>query len=111
MAKKSLTLPQEVLDALSRMGGNLRTARLRRNMTIDEVASRVGIHRETLALAERGSPNVAVGSYVAALWVYGLLPDTKAFAAPDSDEAGLALQAAGSRTRARPGLGGMSDDF
>lgn len=111
MAKKSLVLPQEILDVLTEMGGNLRTARLRRNMTIDEVAGRVGVHRETLALVERGNPNVAVGSYVAALWVYGLLPDAKAFASPENDEAGLALQAADSRARARPGLGGMSDDF
>jgi transcriptional regulator with XRE-family HTH domain len=111
MAKTTLSLPAEVTDALRMIGTNLRTARLRRNMTLDEVAGRIGIHRETLAMAERGSPNVAVGTYAAALWVYGLLRDAEAVAAPDRDEAGLALQAAESRERARPGMGGMSDDF
>ncbi len=110
-AKTVLSLPEEVSDVLLAIGGNLRTARLRRNMTLDEVAGRIGIHRETLSMAERGSPNVAMGTYVAALWVYGLLHDTEALAAPDRDEAGLARQAADSRVRARPGMGGMSDDF
>lgn len=93
---------------LKEFGQNLRTARLRRNMTLQEVAERIGIHRETLALAEKGSPNVAIGNYVGALWVLGLVSQMSALADPESDRVGQSLDRTRDRARAP---GGMSNDF
>ena len=104
-------VPYEVEDGLRELGRNLRTARLRRNLTLAEVASRIGVHRTTLAQAERGDPNVMAGTYVAALWAYGLAGQVAALGAPDRDAEGVALEAASSRRRARQSQGGLSNDF
>lgn len=108
MAKTSVSLPFEAAQALKEFGQNLRTARLRRNLTLQEVAERVGIHRETLALAEKGSPNVSIGNYVGALWVLGLTNQMSAVANPESDRVGQSLDH--TRERARTPRG-MSNDF
>ncbi len=102
--------PFDAQEYLRQIGSNIRTARLRRNMTIEDVASRVGVHRETVSLAEKGSPNVSVGTYVGALWVFGLLKDLTSIADPDNDVVGKTMAAHQSRERARSSRG-MSNDF
>ncbi|NNM73858.1 helix-turn-helix domain-containing protein [Enterovirga aerilata] len=109
--KRGTPLPYEADRALKSLGKNLRTARLRRNLTLDDVAKRIGVHRTTLAQAERGDPTVTAGTYVTACWVYGLANDVAELAAPERDAEGLALEASKARSRARPTLGGMSNDF
>ncbi|TXN14483.1 helix-turn-helix transcriptional regulator [Methylobacterium sp. WL122] len=111
MNRRKAPLPYEAEKVLVAIGSNLRTARLRRNLTLDEVAKRIGVHRTTLALAEKGDPTVMVGTYVTALWVYGLATQGLELGAPDRDMEGRALEAAGRRERARPSTGGMSNDF
>ena len=86
-------------------------SRLRRNLTLDEVARRIGVHRTTLALAEKGDPTVMVGTYVTALWVYGLTAQATELAAPDRYPEGQALESTRARKRAWPAMGGMSNDF
>ena len=104
-------VPYEVEKALLVLGSNLRTARLRRNMTAEDVATRIGVHRTTLSQAEKGDPNVAASTYVAALWIYRLTDQVHDVADPFRDEEGLALEAARARKRARPSSGGMDNDF
>ena len=82
MAKKKIQLPLEAAQTLKELGQNLRIARLRRNMTMEDMAGRIGIHRETLAMAEKGNPNVSIGNYIGALWVLGLLSQMSVVAAP-----------------------------
>jgi hypothetical protein len=108
VGRSSTALPFEAMQALKELGQNLRTARLRRNMTLQDVADRVGIHRETLALAEKGSPNVSIGNYVGALWVMGLANQVSALADPEGDRVGQSMESVRERAR-RPG--GMSNDF
>jgi transcriptional regulator with XRE-family HTH domain len=60
-------------QALTHLGEKLRTARIRRNFTIDEVAQKIGTGRRAVMDAERGKPSSGVGVYVALLWVYDLL--------------------------------------
>ena len=103
-------LVPEAANALAEMGRRLRRARLRRNMTIEDVARRIGVHRETLSNMETGSPNASVGTLMGALWVYGLLPGAGAVADADEDHVGRALDAE-ERRRARPADGGMNNDF
>ena len=108
MAKPAVSLPFEAAQVIKELGQNLRTARLRRNLTLQEVADRVGIHRETLALAEKGSPGESIGNYVRALWVLGLASQISSVASPETDRVGQALAPARERARA---AGGMSNDF
>jgi len=111
MDRRRSPIPYEASQALRELGTNLRTARLRRNLTLEDVAGRIGVHRTTLAQAERGDPTVMAATYVAALWVYGLTGQVAALAAPERDAEGQALEAASSRQRARPSSGGMGNDF
>ena len=53
---------------LTQMGEQIRLARLRRHLSCTQVAEQVGISRMTLSKIEKGSPSVAIGSYVAVLY-------------------------------------------
>ena len=53
-------------------GENIKLARLRRNLTMDQVAERAGISRSTLWQVEKGMPNVSFGVYAQVLFVLGL---------------------------------------
>ena len=103
-------LPGAVSDAIRLLGANLRRARLRRRMTVAELATRAQISRPTVQKLEVGHPGTAIAHYAAVLWVLGLDAPLRELAAPDRDEVGLALEAARtpSSVRARREL---SDDF
>ena len=104
------TPPYEVERALARLGQNLRTARLLRNLTIEEVAEKIGTGTRSVMQAERGHPGTAVAVYAALLWVYDLLEPMAELADPQRDPVGLA--AAARRQRARKPVGReLSDDF
>src|ERR1700733_11596147 len=98
--------PYPVEQALTRLGENLRTARIRRNFTIDEVAQKIGTGRRAAMDAEKGKASTGVAAYVALLWVYDLLPEFNDVANPAKDEHGLALAAPKKKTgrRKRGGL-------
>jgi transcriptional regulator with XRE-family HTH domain len=93
--------PYPVEQALTRLGKDLRTARIRRNITIDEVAQRIGTGRRAVMDAEKGKTSTGVGIYVALLWVYDLLSRLDDVASPAHDAQGLTLVAHKERTRAR----------
>jgi len=107
----AVPLPPEVQASLRDLGSRVRKARLRRNMTIEDLASKIGVHRDTVSAVERGSQNVSIGAVMGALWAMGLLPGVKAVADPVLDEVGIAIEASGARVRGRSGHGGMNDDF
>jgi transcriptional regulator with XRE-family HTH domain len=102
--------PYPVGQALHRLGENLRTARIRRNFTIDEVAQKIGTGRRAVMAAEKGKVSTGIGVYTALLWVYGLLPPLNDVANPAKDEQGLTLVAAKQKTRARKSRG-LDSDF
>ncbi len=102
--------PYPVEQALTRLGENLRTARIRRNFTIDEVAQKIGTGRRAIMDAEKGKASTGIGIYVALLWVYDLLLPLNELANPAKDEQGLTLVASKERTRARKS-GGLDSDF
>ncbi len=105
------TPPFAVEKTLRTLGANLRTARLRRNLTLTEVANRLGVDRHVLANAERGKLSTSAAVYVGALWVLGLTEQLDQVADPDRDEEGKALARAEERRHVRPGRGSLSDDF
>lgn len=102
--------PYPVEQALRTLGANLRTARLRRNLSLDSVGRKIGTTRQRVAEAEQGKPNVSISVYVAMMWVLGMVDQVAELADPTRDTEGLAL--AGHRERRHAGSPrGMSDDF
>src|ERR1700674_161769 len=93
--------PYPVEQAVTRLGESLRTARIRRNFTIDEVAKKIGTGRRAVMDAEKGKASSGVGIYIALLWVYDLLSQLNDVANPVKDEQGLTLLASKEKTRAR----------
>ena len=95
------TPPYEVETALKRLGADLRTARLRRNITLAEVAERIGASREVIGQAEQGKVSASVAVYAALLWAYGMVERLGAVADPTTDEEGLRLASLRERRNAR----------
>ncbi len=93
--------PYPVEQAIKRLGSNLRTARLRRNLTIEAVAQKIGTGPRAVADAEKGKPSTGIAVYAALLWAYDLLGPFSELADPAKDEEGLALSASRERARAR----------
>jgi transcriptional regulator with XRE-family HTH domain len=102
--------PYLVEQALTRLGENLRTARIRRNFTIDDVAQKIGTGRRAVMDAEKGKASTGAGVYIALLWVYGLLSQLNEVANPVHDEEGLTLVAPKEKIRARKS-GELDSDF
>lgn len=102
--------PYEVEAALKRLGADLRTARLRRNVTLAEVAERVGASREVIAEAEHGKPTTSGAVYAALFWAYGLTDRLAGSADPASDAEGIRLDGRHARRRARTSRA-LDDDF
>ena len=113
MARRNALLtaiPFPVEQSLRRLGASLKTARLRRNLSLEFVAEKIGTNRRVIADAENGKPTTGIAIYAALLWAYGLLPQLDDVAAPERDGEGQTLSNRRERTRARTG-GGLDDDF
>ena len=95
--------PYAVDQTLKRLGANLRTARVRRGLTVDEVSKKIGTGVRAVADAEKGKPSTGVAVYAALLWAYDLLGQFDAVADPASDVEGQALARTRERSRARRG--------
>ena len=102
--------PFEVEAALRQLGANLRTARLARNLSMDDVAAKLGVGRRAIAFAEAGKPGTAIGLYLGLMWVYGLLSQVQELADPAHDYE--VLRAARKRAHAYPSRkGALANDF
>lgn len=95
---KIINLPGEESRALGRLGERIRLARLRRNLSQAEVASRAGITRKTFVDLEAGKPTVSVGVLVKAMSVLGYLERIPGLL--ESDPVGEDLEAVHGRKRA-----------
>jgi len=83
------------------LGGNLRTARLRRNLTIEDIAEKIGTGRHSIIAAEKGKPSTSAAVYAALLWAFDLLGPMDSLADPATDETGLALSMRRERARTK----------
>lgn len=114
-AKNVLTSapPYAVERALQHLAANLRAARLRRNLTVAEVAAKIGTGPRAVSDAEKGKPSTAVAVYLALLWAYDLLDQVEALADAAADTSGVPMSDA--RQRARPRAPrppeGLDNDF
>ena len=102
--------PFAVEQALKRLGTDLRTARLRRNLTIAAVAEKIGTGRRAVMDAEKGKASTGAAVYTALLWAYGLLDQLTDVADPASDREGQALALGDQRSRART-AGDLDSNF
>jgi transcriptional regulator with XRE-family HTH domain len=110
ISKISEAPPAAVEEVLIRLGRNIRTARLRRRLTREQLAARIGVSRQVLAQIEKGKPTTAVAAYLGALWALGLLKQLKDVTDPDCDEEGKTLERARSPKTA-PKRRKIDDDF
>ena len=102
--------PYAVEKAIKRLGTNLRTARLHRNLTIADVAEKIGTGPRAVSDAEKGKISTGIAVYTALLWVYDLLGPMNELADPAFDEEGLSLSLSKDRARARA-KEGLDNDF
>lgn len=102
--------PFAIEKVLKKLGTNLRTARMRRRLTLKEVALKIGVGVRAVADAEKGKPSTSIAVYAALLWAFDLLEGIERLADPAQDAEGqtLALSREGKRVRADKGL---NNDF
>ena len=116
MSKKTQlfeTPPYAVEQSLTRLGADLRTARVRRKLTISDVAEKIGTGVRAIADAEKGKISTGIGVYIALLWTYGLLDQMNEVAEPARDLEGQRLALSRENVRARSGniKGEIDNDF
>ncbi|MCF8237626.1 MAG: helix-turn-helix domain-containing protein [Saprospiraceae bacterium] len=90
MPKKRIVILPKTKNVLSEMGEQIKLARLRRQLSSEQVAERANISRPTLTSIEKGAPTVSIGSYIVVLQVLGLEKDFLLLA--KDDELGRKLQ-------------------
>jgi transcriptional regulator with XRE-family HTH domain len=94
-------LPREVLKQLEELGQRVRTARVRRRLSTEDLAQACGIGRRTLYRIENGDSGIALGTFLSVLWKLALLDTLHGVANPDSDDHGKILEAASRPQRVR----------
>lgn len=90
MSRKSIILLPKNKKLLQAVGENIKLARLRRKLTMDQVSERAGISRPTLSSLEKGSPSISLGIILQVLLVLGLEKDILLLA--DDDVLGRKIQ-------------------
>lgn len=58
---------------MKKLGNDIRTARIRRRITMDLMSKRASISRTTLTKIEKGDPSVSLGIYATVIFVLGLV--------------------------------------
>ena len=90
MAKQTPPTFPAAQRQIKALGERLRAARLRRRLTRDVVAARVGVSKLTLAKLEGGNPSTSLATMLRLLQVLNLADDIDRLAA--DDELGRKLQ-------------------
>lgn len=83
MSRNSIILLPKNKKLLQAVGENIKLARLRRKLTMDQVSERAGISRPTLSSLEKGSPSISLGIILQVLLVLGLEKDILLLAGDD----------------------------
>jgi DNA-binding XRE family transcriptional regulator len=91
--KNKSLLPSRLRQAISKLGSDIAVARRKRSLTIDMMAERIGVHKNTYLKVEKGDPTVAFGIYAMTLFVLGLSHALTDLADPGKDDTGLLLDA------------------
>lgn len=92
MAKSTMgtKLPRKLEQKMQVVGEQIKLARLRRNLSVAQVAERTTCSPLTVSRIEKGVPTVAIGIYLRVL--YALQLDDDILSLAKDDELGRALQ-------------------
>ena len=92
MAKSTMgtKLPRKLEQKMQVVGEQIKLARLRRNLSVAQVAERATCSPLTVSRIEKGTPTVAIGIYLRVL--YALQLDDDILSLAKDDELGRALQ-------------------
>jgi transcriptional regulator with XRE-family HTH domain len=82
-----------VRQSLRTFGADIKTARLKRRLTMALVAERAGIGLSTLGKIQKGDPDVSLGNYASVLFALGLGTPFTELLNPAADATGLFLDA------------------
>ena len=77
--------------ALEELGSNLKTARLKRRISIKGFAERAGVSTSTIIRLEKGDAGVSIGTLAMACLVLGEIDRIAGFLDPGTDDTGLLL--------------------
>ncbi|MDD4822402.1 MAG: helix-turn-helix transcriptional regulator [Bacteroidales bacterium] len=101
MAKNTMgtKLPRKLDQKMLVVGEQIRLARLRRNLSVTQVAERATCSPLTVSRIEKGAPTVAIGIYLRVL--YALQLDDDILWLAKEDKLGKALQDLSLKTRER----------
>jgi len=101
MPARPTPLSKAQQQLLAELGERLRNARLRRNLTAEEVAAFAGISRVTVHRAERGEPAIATGTLIKIMGALDMEGDFAVLVR--DDKMGRLLQDSRLRPRRAPG--------
>lgn len=96
---RSTKLPRKLEQKMQLVGEQIRLARLRRNLSISQIAERATCSQLTVSRVEKGTPTVAIGIYLRILYALNLEDDILAIAKDDA--LGRTLQDIGLKYRER----------
>jgi transcriptional regulator with XRE-family HTH domain len=101
MAKNTMgtKLPRKLEQKMQIVGEQIKLARLRRNLSIAQIAERAMVSELTVSRVEKGLPTVSIGIFLRVL--YALQLDDDILCLAKDDAMGKALQDLGLKTRKR----------
>lgn len=92
-------IPRKLTQKMEIVGEQIKLARLRRNLSISQIAERATVSELTVSRVEKGFPTVSIGIYLRVL--YALQLDDDILCLAQQDEMGKALQDIGLTQRSR----------
>ena len=92
-------------SALKQLGNDLRSARLRRGISVADLAVRAGTSASTITRLEKGDSGVGIGTLSDVLVVFGLIDRLADLIDARKDELGMALDAERLPRRGRSSAG------
>lgn len=111
VSRKKEFMLDEFATLLKEIGANIRTARLRRNIKIKDLANRIHVDERTISRMENGDPSISLKNLIAVLYVFGLEDSLSEIASPLKDQEGIALDKLNSKKRAVSVKQEIRDDF
>lgn len=106
-------LPLSLRQKMAQVGQQIKLARKRRGLSMQEMADRMFVTRKTLNRLESGEPGVSVGILAAALLTLGLEDDLDHLARPETDQTANIIdrQRYDQKQRIRPARSKVDLDF
>ncbi len=78
-------------NALKALGANVKTARVKRRISIEGFAERIGMSKSTVIRLEKGEDGISIGTLAMACLVLGELDLISRFLDPGTDDTGLLM--------------------